>query len=323
MKRDEAINIMNLLGAKRSPFFFMIDFEMKKWIVETPESAFQKGIRYDFNGVKNFSEDRLSNTVFNIRSKPPAYEHYLRAFNKVMSHLQRGNSYLVNLTFPSRLDVNAGLESIFNSARAKYRLLFDEHFVVFSPESFVQIKGERIATFPMKGTIDASLPNAAQLLLNNQKEQAEHATIVDLLRNDLSRIASQVKVERFRYIEAIFSTGKNLLQVSSEISGQLPPDFHQHLGTLLCDLLPAGSVSGAPKDMTLKIIREAEGSDRGFYTGIAGVFDGQTLDSCVLIRYIEKKNGALYYRSGGGITSQSIANDEFRELTDKIYVPTA
>jgi para-aminobenzoate synthetase component 1 len=323
MKRDEAINTMNLLGAKRSPFFFMIDFEMKTWIVETPESAFQKGIRYDFNGVKNFSEDRLSNTVFSIRSNPPAYEHYLSAFGKVMHHLQRGNSYLVNLTFPSRLEINAGLESIFSAARAKYRLLFDEHFVVFSPESFVQIKGERIATFPMKGTIDASLPNAAQQLLNNQKEQAEHATIVDLLRNDLSRVASQVKVERFRYIDPIFSSGKNLLQVSSEISGQLLPDFHQHLGTLLCDLLPAGSVSGAPKDMTLKIIKEAEGSDRGFYTGIAGVFDGQTLDSCVLIRYIEKKNGALYYRSGGGITSQSIANDEFRELTDKIYVPTA
>lgn len=323
MKRDEAINTMNRLGGKRTPFFFMIDFEMRTWIVETPESAYQKGIRYDFNGVKNFSENIPSTVAFNIYSKPPAYEHYLSAFNKVMHHLQRGNSYLVNLTFPSRLEINAGLESIFNTARAKYRLLYDKHFVVFSPESFIQIKGGRIATFPMKGTIDASLPDAAQQLLNNQKEQAEHATIVDLLRNDLSRVASQVKVERFRYIDRINSTGKNLLQVSSEISGQLSPDFHQHLGTLLCELLPAGSVSGAPKDMTLKIIKEAEGSERGFYTGIAGVFDGQTLDSCVLIRYIEQKNGEFFYRSGGGITSQSIANDEFRELTDKIYVPTA
>lgn len=323
MKRDEAIKAMNRLGAERTPFFFMIDFEMKKWIVETPESAFQKGIRYDFNGSKNFSENRPSPVALNIRSKPPAYEHYLTAFNKVMHHLQRGNSYLVNLTFPSQLKINAGLESIFNTARAKYRLLFDERFVVFSPESFVQIKGGRIATFPMKGTIDASLPDAAQQLLNNQKEQAEHATIVDLLRNDLSRVASQVKVERFRYIDRINSTGKNLLQVSSEISGQLSPDFHQHLGTLLCELLPAGSVSGAPKNMTLKIIKEAECCDRGFYTGIAGVFDGQTLDSCVLIRYIEQKNGELFYRSGGGITSQSIAADEFCELTDKIYVPIA
>ena len=89
------------------------------------------------------------------------------------------------------------------------------------------------------------------------------------------------------------------------------------------DMLPAGSVTGAPKVKTLDIIKNAENYDRGFYTGVAGFFDGKELDSCVLIRYVEKNNGDLIYKSGGGITSQSILEEEYQELIDKIYVPVS
>ena len=173
----------------------------------------------------------------------------------------------------------------------------------------------------MKGTIDASLPGAAVSLLSDSKELAEHNTIVDLIRNDLSMVATGVRVKRFRYLEEIQTNQKHLLQASSEITGILSADWPAHLGDIIRTLLPAGSISGAPKKKTLEIIREAETGSRGFYTGVFGIFDGQKLDSAVMIRYIEQQQGRYYFRSGGGITVNSNAISEYHELIDKVYVP--
>jgi para-aminobenzoate synthetase component 1 len=173
----------------------------------------------------------------------------------------------------------------------------------------------------MKGTIDASLPNAEERVLSDPKELSEHVTIVDLIRNDLSAVATNVKVNRFRYLEKIRTNQKDLLQVSSEIVGDLPDDYGSHMGSMLMALLPAGSVSGAPKKKTLQIIREAEKERRGYYTGVFGYFDGQNLDSAVMIRFIEQVDGNFCYRSGGGITIHSEVEKEYQEAIDKIYVP--
>ncbi|HEX8040068.1 MAG TPA: chorismate-binding protein, partial [Chryseosolibacter sp.] len=162
---------------------------------------------------------------------------------------------------------------------------------------------------------------AREKILADRKEMAEHVTIVDLIRNDLSRVASKVKVTHFRYVEEIKTIGKNLLQVSSEICGELPPGYERHLGDIVLKLLPAGSVSGAPKCKTLQIIRDAENEPRGYYTGVVGIYDGHVLDSGVMIRFIESRRGQLYYRSGGGITAQSRLESEYQEALDKVYVP--
>ena len=175
----------------------------------------------------------------------------------------------------------------------------------------------------MKGTIDADIDNAVQIILADEKEKAEHNTIVDLIRNDMSRYAKNVHVHRFRYIDKIETPEKNLLQVSSEVRGDLPENYHDILGDIIFSQLPAGSISGAPKHKTLDIIKEVEEGERSYYTGVAGFYDGKSLDSCVLIRYIEYDNGQLYYRSGGGITFMSKAEEEYKELLQKIYVPTS
>jgi para-aminobenzoate synthetase component 1 len=94
-----------------------------------------------------------------------------------------------------------------------------------------------------------------------------------------------------------------------------------HLGDLLFSLLPAGSISGAPKKKTIETIQESEACPRGYYTGVAFYFDGEHIDSCVMIRFIEKVNGEYFYRSGGGITVNSDMEKEYQELNDKIYVP--
>ena len=177
----------------------------------------------------------------------------------------------------------------------------------------------------MKGTIDATLPDAERRILEDPKEAAEHATIVDLLRNDLNRIADGVHVERYRYIDRLATHRGELLQVSSEISGQLPADWHCRIGELLFEMLPAGSVTGAPKPRTLEITARAERYDRGYYTGICGLFDGRTLDSGVMIRFLEQAPDAprneYLFKSGGGITFRSDAVSEYEEMKAKVYVP--
>ena len=209
-------------------------------------------------------------------------------------------------------------------------------FVCFSPETFVRIKGGRIYSYPMKGTLDASLPNAEKLLMEDRKEAAEHATIVDLIRNDLSRVAEDVRVDKYRYIDVLHTNKGNILQTSSEISGRLPEDYPHHLGEILDAQLPAGSITGAPKDKTMQIIQEAEGYDRGFYTGIMGIYDQGELNSAVMIRFIEEEEvfpsktenrmnyeaiRKLYFKAGGGITSKSDCRKEYEEVIQKIYLP--
>lgn len=218
-------------------------------------------------------------------------------------------------------------------------------FVCFSPETFVRIKGGRIYSYPMKGTLDASLPNAEKLLMEDQKEAAEHATIVDLIRNDLSRVAEDVRVDKYRYIDVLHTNKGDILQTSSEISGRLPEDYPHHLGEILDAQLPAGSITGAPKDKTMQIIQEAEGYDRGFYTGIMGIYDQGELNSAVMIRFIEEETSPvdfdadgeknfkasegkgdeasrkLYFKAGGGITSKSDCRKEYEEVIQKIYLP--
>lgn len=313
---------MNGMGKNNDPFVFIIDFSMDDCIVLPTCEAEEKGILFNFNGYKNYngSVSQKQPSVSNVN--PVGYDQYCKAFDYVQKELNLGHSYLVNLTFPTKIDLNVSLKEVFNYSSAPFKLLYKDDFVVFSPERFVRISNGKIQTHPMKGTISADVENARETILNDKKERAEHATIVDLLRNDISKYASQVRVNRYRYVEQIKSNNRNLLQVSSEITGVLPDNYNELLGDIIFSLLPAGSVTGAPKLKTLEIIRNAENYDRGFYTGIAGYYDGITLESCVLIRFIEKSGCHYLYKSGGGITAESNAENEYQELIDKIYVPS-
>ena len=321
MIKTAFIDKANQLGKSSQPFLFVIDFEMEKPLLIPLDQAAAAGYRYSVKGQSNAKcswPKALSQKKFEL--KPVSEQRYIQAFDLVKQQLLEGNSYLLNLTFPTDLQLNFGLEEIFHLARAPYKLL-GKDFVVFSPECFVQIKGNHIYSHPMKGTIDARIPNAEALILQNKKETWEHNTIVDLIRNDLSMVAEQVAVSRFRYLTKIKTHKNELLQVSSEIRGKLPSDWKSHIGEILMKLLPAGSVSGAPKQKTVEIIQAAETQPRGYYTGVFGIFDGHSLDSAVMIRFIEQTANGFRFRSGGGITAMSQAEEEYQELIDKVYVP--
>ena len=308
--------------SSKKPFVFIIDFDLQKPLIYTLDELEEEGFLYDIKGATNASMKLKAQSKIQLNVIQLKQETYFDAFYEAQSNINKGNSFLLNLTFPSEINTKASLEDIFYSARAPYKLLRKNEFVVYSPECFVKIKNGYIYSYPMKGTIDANLPDAKNKLLNSQKEIREHNTIVDLIRNDLSMISSEVTVTKFRYVEKIKSHQNVILQTSSEIRGKLTEGWEGNFCKLLFKLLPAGSISGAPKKKTLEIINKVEIKDRGYYTGIFGIFDGKNIDSGVSIRFIEKEDNKLWYRSGGGITSLSKAEEEYQELLDKIYVPT-
>ena len=382
--KQEIIDKINQLASQDEPFLFVINYQGDKAFIRLLSDINPEECLFDFEGrgnlshawketwKKKISEEEISETTWQI--EPPLYEDYERSFNIVKSNIMAGNSYLTNLTCRVPVSCNLSLEEIFHRAKGKYKLLLrrkrtqaedkahlkeeniEENltpFVCFSPETFVRIKGGRIYSYPMKGTLDASLPNAEKQLMEDRKEAAEHATIVDLIRNDLSQVAENVRVDKYRYIDVLHTNKGDILQTSSEISGRLPEDYPHHLGEILDAQLPAGSITGAPKDKTMQIIQEAEGYDRGFYTGIMGIYDHGELNSAVMIRFIEEETSPvdfetdgeknfkasegkgdeasegkrdeasrkLYFKAGGGITSKSDCRKEYEEVIQKIYLP--
>ena len=378
--KQEIIDKINRLASQDEPFLFVINYQGDKAFIRLLSDINPEECLFDFEGRGNLShvwketseegtseeetwkketwkeeiseeeisEEEISETTWQI--EPPLYEDYERSFNIVKSNIMAGNSYLTNLTCRVPVSCNLSLEEIFHRAKGKYKLLLRRKrtltpFVCFSPETFVRIKGGRIYSYPMKGTLDASLPNAEKLLMEDRKEAAEHATIVDLIRNDLSRVAEDVRVDKYRYVDVLHTNKGDILQTSSEISGRLPEDYPHHLGEILDAQLPAGSITGAPKDKTMQIIQEAEGYDRGFYTGIMGIYDQGELNSAVMIRFIEEETSPvdfeadgeknfkasegkgdeasrkLYFKAGGGITSKSDCRKEYEEVIQKIYLP--
>ena len=321
LNKAKVIEKMNSWGEKKIPFLFLIDFELKAPLVfrideiNNDELLFQlnENTNYHYNG--SLPKDIIFNKF------PISLTDYTRQFDKVIRHIAMGNSYLLNLTCATPIETNLSLRDIYNCSESKYKLLYRNDFVCFSPETFISINNGKVRSYPMKGTIDASIENAEQLIMSDPKETAEHYTIVDLIRNDLNIVAKKVAVEKFRYIDTIKTSHKNLLQVSSVISGDLPSDYASHIGDIIFTLLPAGSISGAPKKKTVEIILDTEEYQRGYYTGIFGCFDGVNLDSAVMIRFIENTPEGMIYKSGGGITSFSDKESEYQEMIDKVYVP--
>lgn len=318
---QDYIEKMNRWGEQRVPFIFIIDFEMKNPLVLPLQEAAENGIYFAFDNLNNIDFQNIKKREFTFRKFPVSFSVFKKSFDQVLNEIKLGNSFLTNLTFPTSIETDLTLHEIFYRSEAPYKLLFKDSFVVFSPEPFIKISAGKIASYPMKGTIDASIQDAGRTILSDPKETAEHHTIVDMIRSDLSLVATNVRVGKFRFLNTVKTHDKTLLQVSSEVTGQLPGNYHKHLGDILSKLLPAGSICGAPKRKTLEIISKSEIYNRGYYTGVFGIFDGTDLQSAVMIRFIEKKDKKYFFKSGGGITFLSDPEKEYQELIDKVYVP--
>lgn len=322
LNRKEAIETINRLSQQKEPFIFVIDYAREHAYVSPLSEVDPAEMLYDFCGNSNAgTPEAINTTKVEMSSYPTDYQNYKKGFDIVMRSLEEGHTSLVNFTCATPVKLNIELKELFFRTKAMYRLWIRDRFTVFSPEIFVRIEGDKISSYPMKGTIDATLADAEEQIMNNPKEIAEHESVVKLLCDDLRTVANDVTVKRFRYIDRLDTNKGPILQTSSEIVGTLPHDHKANLGRIIFDMLPGGSIAGYPKAQSLKVIEEAENYNRGYYTGVAGIFDGENLDSTVLIRYIEQTPEGTIFKSGGGITVDSKPESEYDEMIKKVYIP--
>lgn len=322
MTYTAVIEGMNRYGREHRPFIFALDYEKSEGYLLADPLTSETDLLFDFHGTTNAPAPDCSRSL-QWQIQPESLEVYARRFAIVRKGLMDGRTRLTNLTVRTPMVIGGSLEEIFHSTAAKYRMCVPGRWVCFSPETFVTIdKDGRISSEPMKGTIDASTPNVEMAILNDYKETREHVTMVEMMVDELSAVADEVRCERFRFFTRIAHHTGDILQVSSEIAGRLKPNFRENLGDLFDALTPAASICGTPKQSTLQLIRDAEQRPRGYYTGVMGYFDGESVDSGVLIRFIEQdENGAFTYRSGGGVTIDSTVEKEYHEVIQKVYLP--
>ncbi len=316
------VHEMDEYYASGIPFLAVISFDRNAGEVHKVVDCERNNILFHINGCSNYAND--DDVLFNsqIEFEYPLFDRYKEQFEHVQKEIHIGNTYLLNLCTATKVIGKLDLLSLFKKSEANFRLYYKDQFIVFSPERFVTLEGNILKTFPMKGTIDAGINGAETKLTSDEKELAEHYTIVDLLRNDVGRVCDEIEVSRFGYVDEITTSKGPVLQMSSEITGHLSTEFKRAPGRLFYKMLPAGSISGAPKIKTLEIIDSVEDIDRGHYTGVMVHFDGHTIDSGVMIRFIERDaDDNCWYKSGGGITHKSEVNYEYDEIIRKIYLP--
>ena len=190
---------INLLGSQEKPFLFAIDFAVREgWVWQEPlaqqEVLFRVGA---YTNAPLTAELPPLPHLPLLVAHPLSEECYQGKFARIQEALSRGDSFLANLTISTPIETPLSLSEIFSRAEAPYKLMVPGRFVSFSPERFIRTQGgcKTIETNPMKGTIDAATPNAREHILQDYKETAEHYTIVDLMRNDLARVATNVRVE--------------------------------------------------------------------------------------------------------------------------------
>lgn len=253
---------------------------------------------------------------------------YASAFNHVKEELRAGNTYEVNLTHPfqvhASLPDNSLFAALYRRQPTPYAALLENEYetiLSFSPELFYALRDGVIYTKPMKGTCkrggspadDAAIKLA---LSEDKKNRAENVMIVDLLRNDLSRIAkiSSVRVPRLFEVE----THPTLHQMTSEVVADLRDDVG--LLELWQAIFPCGSITGAPKISTMEIIERLESEPRGVYCGAIAYLSPQESLVSVPIRILQRRAGELsyLYRVGGAVVWDSDLEDEWQECHTKL-----
>lgn len=252
---------------------------------------------------------------------------YITKFNKIQTYLHSGDCYQINLTQRFEADylgdewsAYCQLRSANQAPFSAFMRLAHNTILSISPERFIQLRGEDIQTKPIKGTMPRHNDperdrQAAQILAGSPKDRAENVMIVDLLRNDIGKVAApgSVRVPDLFAIES-FPAVHHLV---STITGKLDPKYRA------CDVLraafPGGSITGAPKIRAIEIIEELEPSRRSLYCGTMGYIsqDGQ-MDTSIAIRTLVAEQGKLYCWAGGGIVADSDVDAEYQESFDKV-----
>jgi anthranilate synthase component 1 len=265
--------------------------------------------------------DEPSSSVGGEVVRTPERAEHERRVARVQEHIRRGDAFQVVLSQRAERPTSATPLAVYRALRrinpSPYLFLLelgDLALVGSSPETHVKVEGTRASLNPIAGTT-ARGEGDAERLLTSAKDRAEHVMLVDLGRNDLSRVCvpGTVKVERFLEPERF----SHVTHLVSEVAGELQDGVTPF--DVLRATFPAGTVSGAPKVRAMQIISELEGYRRGTYAGVVGYhLPGVGLDTCIAIRTVRLRDGRAYLQAGGGIVADSDPADEHQECLNKL-----
>ncbi|MCV3376394.1 bifunctional chorismate-binding protein/class IV aminotransferase [Campylobacter sp. IFREMER_LSEM_CL2194] len=310
----------------KNQYYFLgyIQYEFYKYLEDKNYKSKEPFLYFfAFKSKKIFTSEEKNLDFYPSFSSNLNQEKYFENFNKVKDAIAKGQSYQVNLTqelhLQSNLNVYESFLSLYPKQNTPYKAYMKNEFLElasFSPELFFKIKNKKIITKPMKGTIKRSNnPKEDEILKNflkcDKKTISENVMIVDLLRNDISKLIKKhsLKCELFKV-----KTYPTLHQLISKISGKLKQknDYFK----IFKALFPCGSITGAPKIETIKLIENLEQRKRGIYCGVIGLIHKNKAKFSVAIRTLEKKNNDdfLRYGVGSGLVWDSQKQDEFEEL---------
>lgn len=275
-----------------------------------------------YTGKKSFEGGKLLSEVTPLFSK----DEFSKMIDKAKYHIKEGDIFQIVLS--NRLQANFE-GSLFDTYRvlrtvnpSPYMFYFsgtDVEVAGASPETLVKLEDGVLHTFPLAGTRQRGKTEKEDKeleteLLADEKELAEHNMLVDLGRNDLGKISKfgSVVVEKFHSIERY----SHVMHIGSTVRGEIRPEYDA-LNALEA-VLPAGTLSGAPKIRACQLIEELENNKRGIYGGAIGYIDFTgNMDTCIAIRLAYKKNGKVFIRSGAGIVADSDPDKEYMESINK------
>ncbi len=284
-------------------------FDETEALLESGAKAAFKPLRLKEELVPRFSKDEFRAMV-----------------ERAKDHIREGDIFQVVLSNPLTADAEGSLFDTYRVLRtlnpSPYMFYFssdDIEIAGASPETLARLEDGALYTFPLAGTRRRGADEAEDAalereLLADEKELAEHNMLVDLGRNDLGRVCrlNSVRVEEYMVIQRF----SHVMHIGSTVSGLLRAD--RDAVDAVDSILPAGTLSGAPKIRACEIIRELEGGRRGIYGGAVGYLDfSGNMDTCIAIRLAYKKDGHLCVQSGAGIVADSVPEREYRECADK------
>ena len=275
------------------------------------------------NGKKAEIEPlKLKSDFKNVFSR----EKFCEMIIKAKHYIKEGGIFQVVLSNRIEADIEGSLFDTYRVLRttnpSPYMFYFssdDIEIAGASPETLVKVNDDKLYTFPLAGTRPRGMTPQKDLqleeeLLSDEKELAEHNMLVDLGRNDIGRIAKigSVSVDKYMSVERF----SHVMHIGSTVTGTLKDDLDCLVA--LDSILPAGTLSGAPKIRACEIINELENNKRGIYGGAIGYVDlSGNLDTCISIRIAFKRNNKVFIRSGAGIVADSVPNNEFDECMNK------
>ena len=277
--------------------------------------------------IKNGKKKEFQPLKLKTEIKPQfSREQYMGMVEKAKDYIHEGDIFQVVLSNPMRAEAEGSLFDTYRVLRttnpSPYMFYFssdDIEIAGASPETLAKLDKGSISTFPLAGTRPRGKTPEADIatekeLLADEKELAEHNMLVDLGRNDIGKISKigSVHVEKYMEIERY----SHVMHIGSTVVGEIRDDMD--CVDAVDAILPAGTLSGAPKFRACEIIEELEQSKRGIYGGAIGYIDfAGNLDVCIAIRLVYKKNGSICIRSGAGIVSDSNPAKEAEECVNK------